>query len=1279
MYLKKLELIGFKSFADRTEFEFGSGMTCVVGPNGCGKSNVVDAFKWIFGEQSAKGLRGSEMKDVIFNGTQSRKAAGFAEVTAIFDNQDRFFDLDFSEVSITRRLFRSGESVYLINRQKSRLKDIKNLLLGTGLGATSYSIFEQGKIDVMLQASTIDRRIIFEEAAGISKYRARKNETLRALQRTEDNLARVGDVVAELQKQQQRVRSQAGKARRYREYSERLKHLRIRLAVDAFTSSVTERAGLTYQRFRLDFELRRLDGLQKRLRRGLEEHLARRDRKEEELRELRERLAAIRTRRERTEERIEQNRRRLEEINEALERRRRQLEETSAAIHSLREERDREVAEHAGLLGEVEAGRTSLESTVGRLTVLRDEHGSLRGHAEELKRQIVDRMDTASRMRNDLVQLESELSNLTARRERLEGQIGSARSELSELAERAAALGRELETARGEAARLEEARAAIAEEVARIEARAAEVAGELAAAHGELRAAQSRLDVLRTFEENLDGVAKGVASILRECKDSSGVHGLLAHLVEVDSEHAAAVEAALGVRSQALVVDDQEIGLRILDRARELRAGAVEVIALERVDATGPDEIPPGEDVLGDLRRHVELSGDGRPELESLLDALLGRVLLVRDMATALALSRNGLRDFRLVTLDGELVEPPGSLSIAGDSTTGLISRRSEMQDIEGRLVELRARAEALERVRDELEESRREREEKLGRLAAEREGVSVRVASLESDEGQLSRERERLERVVGVAASELSEILEENERVAREREELDRRLGDVDLQRKALESESADLEEKLRTHGEDVQSVAEEVTDARVRVAQSEKREEGLRKAIEQLERTLREREERRGALESEIGDFTERLRTTEQELESSRQALERARSEESECSGRLVAAESEDTELAELEDAFRSEIERVQEQASGLRSEREQVNLEDREGVLRRQSILETVSREYGVDLVELIEQAAPGAAGGSRTAMDAVEEADAPEAVDAAREGGLDRGRDAEGDADADAAAADTDEDPADAETYREPTLVELVGQWVGADDPDWSRDAADEEARTLEEKIRRLGSVNMEALEELDEVDTRLKFQLGQRDDLLKAERDLRQIIAEINKTSRELFTKTFSEVQKYFGEVFERCFSGGKAELVLEDGVDVLEAGIEIVARPPGKKLTSLTLMSGGEKTMTTIALMFAIFKARPSPFCILDEVDAPLDENNVRRFVVLLQGFLDMSQFIIVTHNKITMAVADCLYGVTMEEKGVSKRVSVQFETYDPDNPHESLSTADIDEAPVRQ
>ena len=269
MYLKKLELIGFKSFVDKTEFTFGSGMTCVVGPNGCGKSNVVDAFKWIFGEQSAKGLRGSEMKDVIFNGTQSRKPAGFAEITVVFDNEDRFFDIDFSEVAITRRLFRSGESEYLINRQKSRLKNIKNLLMDTGIGSTSYSIFEQGKIDVLLQSSNLERRIIFEEAAGISKYRVRKSETLRALQRVEDNLARINDVVTELEKRRQRVKIQAGRARKFREYSDRLKELQIRLAIEDFSSSVAERADLSYGKFYLDFKISRLDIISGRLRKGL--------------------------------------------------------------------------------------------------------------------------------------------------------------------------------------------------------------------------------------------------------------------------------------------------------------------------------------------------------------------------------------------------------------------------------------------------------------------------------------------------------------------------------------------------------------------------------------------------------------------------------------------------------------------------------------------------------------------------------------------------------------------------------------------------------------------------------------------------------------------------------------------------------------------------------------------------------------------------------------------------------------------------------------------------
>jgi chromosome segregation protein len=1311
MYLKKLEMVGFKSFVDRQEFVFDAGVTGIVGPNGCGKSNVVDAFKWILGEQSAKGLRGSEMKDVIFNGTQSRKPGGYAEVTASFDNSDRFFDIEFDEVAITRQLYRSGESKYMLNRTECRLRDIRTMLMGTGIGASSYSIFEQGKIDVFLQASPQDRRIILEEAAGISKYRARKAESLRGLQRVEDNLARLGDVLSELERRRHRVKIQAGKARHYREYSDRLRELRVRLAVEDYRASMTERAELTYRKFFLDFEIERLDDTLARLRVGLEEYSAERREKAESLAGLRDRLTEVRTRRERTEESIHHNRRRLGELEIELESKSEDLTHTRRSLDAEREQLQREEDDMARLRSELEECRKTLKEHQEKLLGVREEHEELRETIEGQKRQLVGFMEEESRVSNKVTQIESDLGNFESRRVRLVEQIETVQVELAEAQSQSTELATELHAHREEAARIETARSEVQAEIQELERSRDETSGHLKRLHGELQGCQSRLDVLQSFEDNLEGISQGVQEVLRGQADRPGVHDLFAHLVEVDSQYAAAVDAVLSTRSQALVVESEDGALELLNEIRESSSGALEILPLERAAPVERMELEGVPGVVGLLRDFVTCPA----EYEDLFDKVFAGVVLIADFDTAVRLSRNGLGRTKLVTLAGEIVDPCGSFAIPGELTMGLVSRRSEMQDLAKQVDDLQAEAQTHETVLSELEQQLEEREARFESLNIDKDNALRQVTSVESRLEQMRKEEERLLRVVQVTQSEIAEIDAEVSRCGHEKAELAARVEELVTHRETLTQQSGESEARLVEHGKQVHYAAELLTESRVALAEFIKREEGLSKSIEQMRLSIEEREERFATLESQIEGVEERLSTTRSDIEGAESSLVGIREQEQSCQEEVSGLESEDRRLGGIEDAFRDEIDRLRTEQSDKAMQREKVNLEDREGVLRRNAALEKVHDEYGLDLIEIMDRL------GKETDAEG-EAADAEgdaEAADAENDVGEERLADANADSDADSDAdaskegtenfevvavvptevstdGETKTDPPAAQTEDEmeeadalgggvPTapsadlasVEELIRGWIQGSG-EWDRAAAVEEIKVLTGKIRRLGNVNLDALEELEEIEERLTFQVDQREDLVKAQRDLMQIISEINKTSREYFSKTFDEVQANFRQLFEKCFGGGRADLVLEEGVDILEAGVEIVARPPGKKLTSLSLMSGGEKTMTTIALMFAIFRARPSPFCILDEVDAPLDESNVRRFVVLLADFVENSQFIIVTHNKITMAETDRLYGVTMQEKGVSKRVAVEFENYDPDNP-ESISTADIDQAPVRK
>lgn len=1235
MYLKKLELFGFKSFADRTELAFQPGMTGIVGPNGAGKSNIVDAFKWIFGEQSAKVMRGGEMKDVIFNGTQDRRPSGFAEVTIVFENSDRFLDVDYSEVAVTRRLYRSGESEYLINKQKARLKDIRELFMGTGIGQTSYSMLEQGRIDVILQASEVDRRFVFEEAAGISKYLARKAEALRALLRVEENLTRLNDIVDEVDKRLQRVKAQASKARRHRELTERLKELRVRSTLDEWKGSLRARADLSFRLSWCDLRLADLDSL---IASASEACAAKaRERRElaERIRGLDERLAEERMLEERTRERVNQARERLAELEGEKVRRGEELRSSREGLAALEARLAAEREKLSSLAEDAGAKRARCADLAAELEAVRSAREGAEVDLRARREDLVDLLQRRAALKNQIVSIESEIGNLAGQRERLsalveglEAQLELVRGKLSEEKGRLEALEAE---EKGLRARLAETSAGLAG----LEARAAELDADLSAVREETGVRRSRYEVLKNLEEDLAGVRLGVADLLRRKAERSAVeggipglaevHGMVGSFVEVEPRFAMAVESALAERAQSLIVETQDGAFGLLDFARAERLGALEIVSLDRVGPARPEEFPRGAGVLGPLRERVSVPDD----YGDLFDRLLANVILVEDRAAALALSRNGLRSFRLVTLEGELLEPWGGLSVPGERGAGIISRRSEIAELEGELRRLEARKEAVEAEREaqrrrieEVEAERRDLEDRVSRL-----GVSKVQA--EGSVEQLSREAQRIGREIAVGGSELADLVEQSKAREAERASVAAALASQEVEIRSAEETVQLLDGEVSRRSQEERAAGERLTQARLELAQAEKSEEGLRELVSRLEATVSEHRSRSENVALELEGLERRREELERTVETGEAELSAVGERQAGIRSELEVEERLEREALQAEGAFQKALESLHAERSAVSSERQSAELRDQEERHRRNSLAERIAEDYALDVERLLEFEA--------------------QAAEVAR--GLDAGAPEAG-----AAGPDLDALPqALAARGLPPESRYLIP------DPEFDREKAREEIRELQEKIRRLGAVNLEALEELQELEERSRFQKAQRADLLESEKNLREIIAEINKTSRELFLKTFQEIQGHFSDLFRKCFGGGKAELVLEEGADVLEAGIDIVARPPGKKVSRLSLMSGGEKTMTAIALLFAIFRTRPSPFCILDEVDAALDEANVRRFVVLLKDFLARTQFIVVTHNKLTMMEASTLYGITMEERGVSKRVSVELATYDPE------------------
>ncbi|HZN59592.1 MAG TPA: chromosome segregation protein SMC [Planctomycetota bacterium] len=1236
MYLKKLEMLGFKSFADKTELVFKPGMTAIVGPNGCGKSNVVDAFKWIFGEQSAKGMRGSEMKDVIFNGTMERKPTGFADVTIVFENSDRFLDVDYSEVAITRRLFRSGESEYLINKQRCRLKDIKELFMGTGVGQTSYSILEQGKIDALLQANNVERRFIFEEAAGISRYLSKKAESLRALLRVEENLTRLNDIIAEVEKRLQRVKAQASKARRYRELSERLKDLRIRCAIEDYRESVHVRSEVSFRLHWIAFQQERLESALSLLGDNVRKTEAQRAAHDDRLRELREAVATVQLQAERGHERMEQERRRSSELLEERDRKSAEIEANAAAVEQLAERIAGEKAEVEALAADTGRRRGRCQELQAALDEARRRRERVEGDLRGKKGDLVALLQERARLSNTIVQIDSESANLRAQLERLRGGMETLFGQAKAESEREAALSSNISELAARCKSLEQDRRGREEALELAQGALAELEAELGAKSERIVERRSRHEVLSRLEQSFEGISQSVAGILRDRESIPalarvrGLLGMVGSMVKVEAKYARAVEAALGPRAQSLVVECQDGALELLDFAREGNVGALEVVSLDRVDSVPEEHFPRQAGVLGSLHDKVQVSED----LEELFARLLANVVLVEDLDTALALSRNGLRPFRLVTLAGDMIEPWGSISIPGSAELGVISRRSEMDELLEEVESLGREEGALKERQATQRRGLVEARHAVGRLREEEQEVEKSIALEEGAMAHCARERDRLAREVAVSQAEAAEIEEGLKSRVEEKTARESEAAKLDASRQVAEERIATLESEALACAQADAQASETLTQGRLELAQAEKRAEGLQEMVAREEANLAERKTRSEDLRAAVNALVERHRESQEALAANDAELVRVAALELEARAGLDAAEREAGGIREAEQKLREAMDAVRAEAGRLQKERESAHLRDQEEKHKRNAIVERMDEEYGLDLKQMLESELPAPAPVAPSPAIA-----APPSAEVAS---------AQGEAE-----SATLVEPAVTPKDPPPSYLSTAA--------DWDREKARDEIREIQERLRKLGNVNLEALDELEELEERHKFQAAQRDDLLASARSLQGIIAEINKTSREMFLKTFAEVQTHFSDLFRKCFEGGKAELVLEEGQDVLEAGIDIVAKPPGKKITTLSLMSGGEKTMTTIALLFAIFRAKPGPFCILDEVDAPLDETNVRRFVVLLKDFIAQTQFIVVTHNKVTMGEAQSLYGITMQEHGVSKRVSVELESYDPE------------------
>jgi len=1182
MQLAKLELVGFKSFADRTEFEFEPGLTALVGPNGCGKSNVVDAVRWILGSQSPKSLRSNEMQDIIFAGTESRRGAGYAEASLTLLNTKGLLPTEYKEVCITRRLYRTGESEYFINKQPCRLKDIRNLLADTGLGVDTYSLIEQGKVDRILTANPQERRAIFEEAAGISGFKAQRKEAEAKLARAADNLARVNDIIAEKERQLRSIKAQAARARRHRELTERLRELSVSLArreyerMNALRRECLEKiAALEAEARRLQNEINRLEAEHQRLE-------AKRNEEESQISLQSQALHQVENDKRAIEERIRSGQLRLQELDNTA-------REAAQRLGALAERHERSQSDLDQALRELEEIRAivieqteAVNTQVKAAAEAAAEHDRLNRAIEDWRGRVVDIVQKAAALRNEIAHLEGSRGQEISRRGRLLARDEELAAGLVVLAAQIEAESARLADARQEAMALASRRQETADALAVRTADLNALAREAEELRTQWTARVSRRDTLRELEARAEGVGQGVCALVQGDTSQGrveGILGMIADVLRAEMAHAAAIDAALGERAQYVVVDSTDHAREAITRLQTRGAGRAGLLPLDWVNpATGDGAAFLGRP--GVVGRALDLV-QTEPTFLPAAHHLLRDTLIVDTLEDALRYAREAKPGLRFVTRDGQVVEAGGAI-VGGTGTAqgGLITRRSELALLDREIAKYEARlceAEARRQAHTAEATQLRQALEALTTQLTEKERT---VAQREGTVAHLRRQHDRLQEERQVIRSEVQEI-DRNIRSCLEREEAIR----------------AQLAEAERRHEE----LHGQVEAAKMRLQEQREKVEVLAREVEALRISLAQKEEKQGSLDGRVARLREAIAEIERERASVEEQIETYRHRKEEAERQLAADQAQVTELCLAAERATRELETLRAANAQSRAQQHQI-----EGDLRaRRAQLETLHEEIQRERLAENEHAI--------------------------RLNELER-------------------------RVREEFEVALATA-PAADAAERNWDQVKAEIADLQEQLKRLGPVNLEAIAEQDELEEAIAFRARQRDDLLVAEKELKELIQRLNRISRERFVKTFEEIRQNFREIFRKMFGGGRADIRLEEGVeDVLEAGIEIYASPPEKELRSINLLSGGEKTMVAIALLFAVFKTKPSPFCILDEVDAALDEANIARFAAMLQDFVKDSQFIIVTHSKRTMSAAEILYGITMEERGISKRVAVRLD-----------------------
>ena len=1179
MYLKRIEMQGFKSFADKTVLEFKPGITTVIGPNGSGKSNISDAIRWVLGEQSMKSLRGAKSEDIIFAGTQARKSLGFAEVSIVIDNNDNKLPIEYSEVTVTRKIYRSGETGYFINKVPCRLKDILELFMDTGIGKDGYSIIGQGKIDEILSNKSEDRRHIFEEAAGIVKYRTRKQESEKKLEQTKLNLLRINDILAEIEANIEPLKLQSDKAKQFLDLREELKSIEVGLFIynintykEKLEQLVKDEDIITSQKEAEDSKMEALQASKEELRQVVDDITAQIENMQNIGFESSNKIEKINSEIGISNERIQNNSANKQRLEA-------EILEVKNRIEELKEEQKQKLEKKTNLTSNKEKFEKELAEKETELAELSKKLSAKELEIEGKKQIVQDNIDKKYELAAEINTQDVNYENLEKRKKQLKNEIDSVISELDSTRYGKNEISKgfyDIESKRNIAVEnLEKSVQAKEQNMQKLK----QYEEEISKLTYTQRMKQARHQFLIETEKEKEGYNKTVKSLLVACdKDSNlnkGIHGVLANLISVEKEYETAIEMCLGQSLQNIVTSTEQDAKKMIEYLRTNSLGRASFLPIASVQGKKLDKLTKMDGVIGIASDLVKC----KKEYEQIILSLLGRTVVVEDMDTASALAKKDKYSFRIVTLKGDIISSSGSISGGSvqTKTVNILGRSREIEDLEKELKKLEKQIADKTAEKEEYASSIGDSIEETAKLEKELQEIEIVYATEKQKMVAVEENITRLENRLAKLKEEVTQTEKQKEENRLLKEQKEAEIQELTQQIEELNKVIEEFALNNKDNQKYIDDLNFDITNLKISVTSFDESESSIEEMVERISQDIKNNEQSIENKNQNILAITEENTKLEQTITEYNNQIEQIKQEVTNSGTKVEELKQE--RIAKNEKLVNTENE-IQSQFSTLESLKEQIiKLDVKKTKLEQdlQQVVESLWNEYELT--------------------------------------------------------------PNSTEEYQKPNNVAT----------------AQKQVNSLRNKIKDLGSINIDSIEEYKKTKERYDFMSEQRLDLENTASKLRKIIGDMTTTMQNQFKEKFELINKNFNEVFTELFNGGKAELILENEENILECGIDIRVQPPGKKLQNMMLLSGGEKAFTAIALLFAILKINPAPFCILDEIEAALDDVNVYRFAEYLKKFCKQTQFLVITHRKGTMEAGDSVYGVTMEENGISKLLSIKL------------------------